>query len=277
MCYDLFGPTAKGLQSPLRKEAAEGEMARWRRAGAGFLQAASTPLWQGDATHEYHLTVQAVLREYTGSRYAAKQRAAGRIPAAVLTRRHGSDDISNTQLLTTDENQIREILDRSPFFCSTPIKLQVRARPDSTVVLRSGTVHKSQETGQIMNLMFEWADEGSVLKVDVPVIYKGEDACPGLKKGTLTAATTDLSLAVLSFFNISFSMFVGGYLHKIIVSLPYLCPSEHIPQKIEVNLTHLDIGDVVLVRDIAVHPSLKLLSEINDKAICKIIATKPDE
>ncbi|XP_042435786.1 50S ribosomal protein L25-like [Zingiber officinale] len=231
-------------------------MARWRRAGAGFLQAASTPLWQGDATHEYHLTIQAVLREYTGSRYAAKQRAAGLIPAAVLTRRHGSDDISNTQLLTTDENQIREILDRSPFFCSTPIKLQVRARPDSTVVLRSGTVlpiqvHKSQETGQIMNLMFEWADEGSVLKVDVPVIFKGEDACPGLKK--------------------------GGYLHKIIVSLPYLCPSEHIPQKIEVNLTHLDIGDVVLVRDIAVHPSLKLLSEINDKPICKIIATKPDE
>ncbi|XP_074568814.1 uncharacterized protein LOC141825325 [Curcuma longa] len=231
-------------------------MARWRRAGAGFLRAASTPLWQGDAAHDYNRTIQAVLREHTGGRYAAMQRAAGRIPAAVLTRRHGSDDIANTCLLTTDERQIRELLDRSPFFCSTPIRLQVRARPDSAVVLRSGTVlpiqvHKSQETGQIMNLMFEWADEGSVLKVDVPVVFSGEDVCPGLIK--------------------------GGYLHKIIFSLPYLCPSEHIPQKIDVNLTNLDIGDVVLVRDIAVHPSLKLLSEIDDKPICKIVATKPGE
>lgn len=72
-------------------------------------------------------------------------------------------------------------------------------------------------------------------------------------------------------------MFVGGYLHKIIVSLPYLCPWEHIPQKIEVNLTDLDIGDIVLVRDLGVHPSLKLLSEIDDKPICKIVATKPTE
>lgn len=28
-----------------------------------------------------------------------------------------------------------------------------------------------------------WAEEGSHLKVDVPVVFKGEDACPGLKKG----------------------------------------------------------------------------------------------
>lgn len=31
--------------------------------------------------------------------------------------------------------------------------------------------------------MFVWADEGSELKVDVPVTFKGEDVCPGLKKG----------------------------------------------------------------------------------------------
>lgn len=31
--------------------------------------------------------------------------------------------------------------------------------------------------------MFVWAEEGSELKVDVPVVFKGEDVCPGLKKG----------------------------------------------------------------------------------------------
>ena len=34
-----------------------------------------------------------------------------------------------------------------------------------------------------MNLVFVWADEGTELKVDVPVVFKGEENCPGLKKG----------------------------------------------------------------------------------------------
>lgn len=40
-----------------------------------------------------------------------------------------------------------------------------------------------KETGKILNLVFVWADDGSHLKVDVPVVFKGEDACPGLQKG----------------------------------------------------------------------------------------------
>lgn len=40
-----------------------------------------------------------------------------------------------------------------------------------------------QESGQILNLVFVWAEEGMNLKVDVPVVFKGEDVCPGLQKG----------------------------------------------------------------------------------------------
>lgn len=69
----------------------------------------------------------------------------------------------------------------------------------------------------------------------------------------------------------------GGYLHKIRTSLRYLCPTEHIPPKIEVDLTNLDIGDRVLMHDIEVHPSLKLLSKNDTMPICKILATKPAE
>lgn len=34
-----------------------------------------------------------------------------------------------------------------------------------------------------MNLVFVWAEEGSELKVDVPIVIKGQDVSPGLKKG----------------------------------------------------------------------------------------------
>lgn len=44
-------------------------------------------------------------------------------------------------------------------------------------------MHRDSETGKLLNLVFVWADEGTELKVDVPIVFKGEDICPGLKKG----------------------------------------------------------------------------------------------
>lgn len=36
--------------------------------------------------------------------------------------------------------------------------------------------------------MFVWADEGTELKVDVPIVFKGEDVSPGLQKGNLISS-----------------------------------------------------------------------------------------
>lgn len=44
-------------------------------------------------------------------------------------------------------------------------------------------MHRDPNTGKLLNLVFVWADEGTELKVDVPIVFKGEDVCPGLKKG----------------------------------------------------------------------------------------------
>ena len=34
--------------------------------------------------------------------------------------------------------------------------------------------------------MFVWANDGELLKVDVPLVFRGLDDCPGLKKGMYT-------------------------------------------------------------------------------------------
>lgn len=44
-------------------------------------------------------------------------------------------------------------------------------------------VHRDETSGNILNLVMVKADEGTMLKVDLPVEFKGLDACPGLKKG----------------------------------------------------------------------------------------------
>ena len=47
--------------------------------------------------------------------------------------------------------------------------------------------------------MFVWADDGSELKVDVPVVFKGEDVCPGLQKGIFAFFVSDNVLVFLDF------------------------------------------------------------------------------
>lgn len=69
----------------------------------------------------------------------------------------------------------------------------------------------------------------------------------------------------------------GGSLNRIRTSLKYLCPAEHIPQKIEVDVSGLDIEDKVSMNDVVVHPSLNLLSKNETMPICKIMATNIDE
>ncbi|KAF5958210.1 hypothetical protein HYC85_005435 [Camellia sinensis] len=66
---------------------------------------------------------------------------------------------------------------------------------------------------------------------------------------------------------------MGGTLNRIRTTLKYLCPAEHIPPKIEVDISNLDIEDKVFMHDIEVHPSLKLLSKDESIPICKVVAT----
>ncbi|GFS29993.1 ribosomal protein L25/Gln-tRNA synthetase, anti-codon-binding domain-containing protein [Actinidia rufa] len=114
------------------------------------------------------------------------QRSDGQTSTAAASAR----PVARKHLLTTERKQIQSILKsvQLPFFCSTTFPLQIRAGSGSSTLLESGNVlpikiHRDEETGKILNLVFVWADEGTELKVDVPVVFKGEDVCPGLKKG----------------------------------------------------------------------------------------------
>ncbi|KAF8020258.1 hypothetical protein BT93_G0841 [Corymbia citriodora subsp. variegata] len=240
-------------------------MARWWRAAAsGGLKTAalsSPPPPVRSRSSSYH-TIQAIPRECSGSRVASRDRAQGRVPTVVFTqslleKEPSARSPSRKYLLTTERKQIKSILNsvRLPFFCSTTFGLQIRAGSGSSTLLESGKVlpikiQRDEETGKILNLVLVWADEGSKLKVDVPVVFKGEEVCPGLKK--------------------------GGYLNAIRTSLKVTCPAEHIPSKIEVDVSNLDIGDRIFMHDVEFHPSMELLSKNDAIPICKVMSTKSE-
>ncbi|CAN0864242.1 50S ribosomal protein L25 [Linum grandiflorum] len=230
----------------------------WRglKTAAKFPPAPPSPFYSQSSL--YH-TIQAIPREATGSRVADRDRAQGRIPAVVfsqsiLDKNPNSRSSSRKRLLTTEKKQIQSILKSldSPYFCSTTFPLQIRAGAGSSVLLESGNVlpvkvHRDKETGKIMNLVFVWADPGTEVKVDVPVVFKGEENCPGLLK--------------------------GGRLNRLRDTLKLLCPAENIPQKIEVDLSNLDIGERVSVHDVNIDPSLKLITKDETLPVCKVVST----
>ncbi|XP_051121093.1 uncharacterized protein LOC127244559 [Andrographis paniculata] len=228
-------------------------MSKWWRAAAGVLKAA-----EGRGCGRSYHTIQAVPREITGNHVAARERSQGRIPTVVSYQSHADDrssvadsrSVSQKLLLTTERKQIKAILKNVtlPFFFSTTFPLQIRAGSGSSTILDTRKVlpvkvHRNEE-GDILNLGFVWAEDGTELVVDVPIVYKGEDVCPGLKK--------------------------GGYLIKIRTSLKYLCPAEHIPTKIEVDVSNLDVWDRISMHDVEVHPSMKLLSKDETRPVCRI-------
>jgi large subunit ribosomal protein L25 len=63
----------------------------------------------------------------------------------------------------------------------------------------------------------------------------------------------------------------GGHLRKI-RDLKYDCPVEHIPQKIDVDISNLEIGDKIFAHDLQVDPSLKLKNIT--KPVCEILPPK---
>ncbi|KAL2522788.1 Ribosomal protein L25/Gln-tRNA synthetase [Forsythia ovata] len=235
----------------------------WRAAVCAVKTAAVTP-----SSRCFH-TIQAIPREISGHRVSVRERSLGRIPAVVFSQSYVQRDtgdptsiaavasVSRKVLLSTERKQIKAILKhvKLPYFCSNTFPLQIRAGSGSSTILETRKVlpikiHMDEETGKILNLVFVWAEDGTELKVDVPVDFTGEDVCPGLKK--------------------------GGRLNRIRTSLKYLCPAEQIPAKIEVDVSNLDIGDKVSMNDVVVHPSLKLLSKNETIPICKIMSTNTE-
>ncbi|CAA0814339.1 Ribosomal protein L25/Gln-tRNA synthetase-anti-codon-binding domain [Striga hermonthica] len=168
----------------------------WRAANGARKSSAVTP-----TRHNYH-TIQAVPREISGHRVAVLERAHGRIPAVVFSQSYvqrnpndptsivATTSVSQKLLLSTERKQIKAILKdvKLPFFCSTTFPLQIRAGSGSSTILDTKKVlpikiHRDEE-GNILNIVFVWAEDGTELMVDVPILFKGEDVCPGLKKGS---------------------------------------------------------------------------------------------
>lgn len=84
--------------------------------------------------------------------------------------------------------------------------------------------------------------------MDLPLIFIGEDACPGIRK--------------------------GGYIYTMMRTVKYRCPGNAIPNGIEVDLSTLDMGEKILLRDLRVSDKLTLVKKDSSLPVCKVMGSR---
>ncbi|KAH7550200.1 hypothetical protein JRO89_XS13G0153800 [Xanthoceras sorbifolium] len=202
---------------------------------------------------KYAETILAIPRAYSGTKISVQERKVGRVPSIVFEQEDGQHG-GNKQLISVQTNQIRKLVNHlgRSFFLSRLFDLEVRPEFGSGDVIEKVRVlprllHLHAGTDAPLNVTFLRAPSHALLKVNVPLVFRGEDVSPGLRK--------------------------GSYLNTIKRTVKFICPADIVPPYIDVDLSELDVGQKIVMGDLNVHPALKLVQS-KDEPVCKIAGTR---
>ncbi len=170
------------------------------------------------------VVVKAQERSEFGKNASRRLRAGGSIPAVLYG--HGSGNIS----LVVDPKKVVEIL-TSETGRNTIFKLEVGGRSED-VLIREYQLHPVK--GTLLHVDFQRVAMDEVMEFQVPVEVVG--TAPGVK--------------------------AGGVLDVVLRELSVECLPRDVPDHIQVEVSKLEIGDLIRVADLQVDTSkLKILSD----------------
>lgn len=186
--------------------------------------------------------LKAIKREKSGKQYAKKIRLAKRIPAIVYGR--GINPIA----LEVEGKDLETAL-HSGAGGNVVISLQIEGDPkvkEQTVLIRDMQVNPV--TDHIIHVDFNTISLTEKLKVKVPVHEKGE--APGLKE--------------------------GGVIDHVHREIEVECLPTEIPNRIDVSIDGMNIGDAVYVKDLKLPTGVKCTLDPEEK-ILSILAPREEE
>jgi large subunit ribosomal protein L25 len=127
------------------------------------------------------------------------------------------------------------------------LRLEDEDKEERNVIIRELQIHPV--TRELLHIdLYELSME-KTLRVDVPIVFTGEPIGVTQKEGILHHQLKELSLE---------------------------CLPASIPEHIVVDITELDIGDVIHVKDLKLNEGLKVLTD-PDKPVVSITGIAPEE
>ena len=188
-------------------------------------------------------TLDAIDRSQRGKNEARRLRRAGRIPAVL----YGSTGKSaEATVIAVDPKALLKIL-HSDSGANTLIGLKLEGAGDTRVLVKEYQL--DPVTHQILHADFYRIAMDRVLRITVPVTVKGE--APGVKQQ-------------------------GGILEFVHRVIEVECLPADIPEHIEINVGDLMLHQGVRVRDVAVSPKWKAVTDA-DMMLVHVIMPKAEE
>ena len=176
------------------------------------------------------------LRTNTGKGFARASRRAGRIPAIIY------GDKQDTISIDIEEREYKKIMIQSGIF-SRLLDLNIDGK-SNIVLTRDIQFHPVSENP--LHVDFLRIGKGSSITVSVPVSFINEELSPGLK--------------------------TGGVLNTVRFELELECPADNIPEKIEINLEGLVVGDSIKISTVELPEGVKPTITDRDFTIATIAA-----
>ncbi len=182
------------------------------------------------------IVFRAERREKAGTGPARAVRRQGKIPAIV----YGGKE--PPEMIAIGFNEFQRAVVRNPRLTSSVVILELDGRRIPAIP-REVQLHPV--TDLPLHIDFLRAEAGARIEVEVPVVFVGQEQCPGLRR--------------------------GGVLNIVRRAIEVECPIDAIPEQIEVDLSGFDIGDSVHISQVKLPEGVEPTIRDRDFTICVIV------
>lgn len=181
-------------------------------------------------------------RSTVGTSAAKVVRRQGRVPAVI----YGGDKAP--EMLSLDHNEVLKHLAHEAVY-SHVLDVKVSGATEKAVLKH---IQRHPAKPQILHIDFLRVDDAHKLRVHVPLHFKNEDTCVGVKK--------------------------GGVVTHSMVDVVVSCMPSMLPEFIEVDLASVDIGGIVHLSDLVLPSGVEIpelsQGQEHDHPVVQVVKTR---
>lgn len=184
------------------------------------------------------VVLDVVVREETGTGNSRAARRNGMVPGVI----YGGDQ--DAVSVGIKFNEVLKAIN-SGNFLSNMVELNHDGKPQKVI---TKDVQFHPVTDMPMHVDFYRVTDKTIIDVDVPAVFVGEDVSPGMKR--------------------------GGALNVVRYNIEVKCPAGAIPDNIKVDISGLEIGDAIHLSEVTLPANVTPGITDRDVTIATIVASR---
>ena len=181
------------------------------------------------------LAVEARANRGKGPAYQTRQK--GLIPAIIY------GGTSEPETIALDSRTLERAIEKGGFL--TTLLMLNGAGKKTRVIPRQ--VQLDPVSDRPVHVDFLRMADGASVRIEIPVHFKGQNESPGIKK--------------------------GGVLNIVRHQIEMICPADHIPNEVIVDISKLDIAETVHISAVNLPEGAKPVIRGRDFTVCSIVAS----